>query len=91
MVLPSAMGSTLMMFKVTPVRNLCSHLQGRPGGVSMQGRDNEVSPQAGARPPGAQQMVSVVKFCLVLSSRRSEARSQGAQLRAAMSRCRTRV
>lgn len=58
MVLPSAMGSTLMMFKLTPVRNWCPHLQGSPGGVSVQGRDNEVSPQAGAKPSGAQQMVS---------------------------------
>ena len=73
-----------MVSKLTPARNLCPHFHASPGGVSMQGRDNEMAPQAGAKSSGTQQMVSGCEAQPNLSSRRSEAMSQGAQLRAAM-------
>ena len=58
LVFTSGMGSTLMVLKLAPARNLCPHFHASPGGVSMQGRDNEMAPQAGAKSSGTQQMVS---------------------------------
>lgn len=55
-----------------------SPLMGSPGGVSMQGKDNEVIPRKGPSHLGTSRWAVVVKLSLVLSSRRSEARSQGA-------------